>query len=151
MSILGAIVIIGFIYILIKVGILGVVLNALFSAIGTLLGLLGNAIGNLIGGLISGIVSGIVSLLGIIAIPAIIVVGCILIIRMIKFTFFTQHVVHRNDYYVASSPIYIGNKKSKIVHYAYDDAASKISPHHCVYFTSLSEALERGYRPNRNL
>ena len=61
MSILGAIVIIGFIYILIKVGILGVILNALFSAIGTLLGLLGNAIRNLMGGLISVILRGLVS------------------------------------------------------------------------------------------
>ena len=149
MSILGAILIIGLLYIAIKTGILGAILSALFSAIGTLFGLLGNAIGNLIGNLISGIASGIVGLLGIIAIPAAIIIICILIIRMIKYTFFTQHVDQRNEYYIPSGPVYIGNKKSKIVHKAYDDAASTISPHHCVYFNSLSEAMERGYRPSR--
>lgn len=149
MSILVIILVIGLVYIAIKTGILGAIMSALFSVIGSLLGLIGKAISDLLGSLISGIASGIVGLLGVITVPAIIIIGCILIIRMIKYTFFTPHIIHQNDYYGSYRSLYIGNKKSKIVHYAYDEAASTISPHHCVYFNSLSEAIERGYRPSR--
>ena len=46
-----------------------------------------------------------------------------------------------------SSYSYVGNKRSKVVHWRYSDAVRDMSDRNKVYFSTRAEAEEKGYRP----
>ena len=170
MKFLGIVLAALLIYILIVTGVVGTILEAILSGVLALLGIIGSAIGSLLANIFSGIGSaigslfknlfsglgtGILNLLKIIAIPAGIILGIALIIRMVRFTFFTCYrdssPCYSGHYYDNSSnALYIGNRRSKVVHRADDDDAETISFNNRVYFDSLSDALDHGYREKRS-